>query len=249
MPQIQVRTVVSEVFAASSHLLSVGSDAVVVDAGAGVAARVAEVAQAAGLTVHAVVVSHGHLDHTWDAAELSERLGAPVVVHALDAHLLQDPFAGLVGALPGNEGVVGPLEAALASTGRARADYRPATRVEPLETPDGRAALTFGELSLDVLHAPGHTPGAVLVRVLGDVPAVALPGDEVATGVLASGDVLFAGTIGRTDLPGGDTATMTSTLRDVVVPLDPGLVVLPGHGPASWMGRELATNPFLAPTA
>lgn len=246
MPVIQVRSVVSEVFGAASHVLSVGTDAIVVDAGAGVSQRVQDVVTAAGLDVHALVVSHGHLDHTWDAAELSAALDVPVVVHAGDAHLLEDPFAGLAGALPGNEDVVGPLEAALAATGRPRADHRAPQRVEVLETPGGVATLTWGPLTVDLLHAPGHTRGAVLTRVVGEVAGVVLPGGEQASGVVASGDVLFAGSVGRTDLPGGDWDTMSATLRDVVAALDPGLVVLPGHGPATFVRHELATNRFLA---
>ncbi len=95
-------------------------------------------------------------------------------------------------------------------------------------------------LRISTDFAPGHTPGSVMFR---------LPGDEAdgeATApVVLSGDVLFAGSIGRTDLPGGSWAQMQQSLATVVLPLPDDAVVLPGHGPATTIGRERATNPFL----
>ena len=87
-------------------------------------------------------------------------------------------------------------------------------------------------------HAPGHTPGLVTFRSPYDGPA-----DVPA--VLFSGDLLFAGSIGRTDLPGGDHPTMLRSLRDKVLTLADDIVVLPGHGEQTSIGRERATNPYL----
>ena len=98
-------------------------------------------------------------------------------------------------------------------------------------------------LDLEVLHAPGHTQGSVMFT-LPEVPDGIAAEAGVRTTVL-SGDVLFAGSIGRTDLEGGDGATMNRTLRDVVLPLADDALVLPGHGPATTMERERATNPYL----
>jgi glyoxylase-like metal-dependent hydrolase (beta-lactamase superfamily II) len=72
-----------------------------------------------------------------------------------------------------------------------------------------------------------------------------VPHEQAAVDVLFSGDVLFAGSIGRTDLPGGSMAAMTRSLREVILPLDDGVIVLPGHGPQTTMGVERLTNPFL----
>ena len=105
----------------------------------------------------------------------------------------------------------------------------------------GSQELELAGLSLAVSHAPGHTEGSVLFSLPG-VPT-GLP-DEVDRTVL-TGDVLFAGSIGRTDLPGGDHAAMLRSLRDVVLPLPDSSLVLPGHGPATSMARERATNPYL----
>jgi glyoxylase-like metal-dependent hydrolase (beta-lactamase superfamily II) len=101
----------------------------------------------------------------------------------------------------------------------------------------------FGGLTLsagvDLLvdHAPGHTPGSVTFRH---------PGQEAAAGAMFSGDLLFAGSIGRTDLPGGDYNTMLASLARVCLPLPDETIVLSGHGPATTIGAERGSNPFLA---
>ena len=101
-----------------------------------------------------------------------------------------------------------------------------------------RLADTAG-LELRIDHAPGHTPGSVMFR---------LPHDGVPE-VCLSGDVLFAGSIGRTDLPGGDTATLMQTLAQLIETLPDETVVYPGHMQDTTIGRERATNPFLAQLA
>lgn len=231
MPDPTVRTILSPVFGAARHVLAVGRDAVVVDPGAGVTEAVtAEVAER-GLTVHAVLATHGHPDHTWDAGRLCGALGVPFVVHEDDAPSAADPAAvldALGGGAPASAGVGGALRAAIEASGVASAVVP--DHVAPFATPGGAALLEYGGLRLRALHAPGHTPGSTLY---------------VADGVVLSGDVVFAGSVGRTDLPGGDPAAMARTLADVVGSLDPALTVLPGHGPATTVARELATNPFL----
>ena len=107
--------------------------------------------------------------------------------------------------------------------------------VEPLD--DG-AVLSLAGVELTVRHAPGHTRGSVVFSLdLGEAPG------------LLAGDVLFAGSVGRVDLPGGSWEDMLRSLQDVVLPLDDETVVLPGHGPATTIGRERATNPYLAQAA
>ncbi|MEV4804617.1 MBL fold metallo-hydrolase [Nonomuraea sp. NPDC049421] len=103
------------------------------------------------------------------------------------------------------------------------------------ELSDG-AVLPLAGLELVVDHTPGHTRGSVSFR---------LPGDEI----MFSGDLLFAGSIGRTDLPGGDYATILSSLATKCLPLPDDTVVLPGHGPQTTIGRERATNPYLKEAA
>lgn len=100
-----------------------------------------------------------------------------------------------------------------------------------LDLSDGQT-LDLAGLSLDVLHTPGHTPGHCCFLV-------------VKEGLLFSGDQLFAGSIGRTDLPGGDYDTLMRSMADKILPLDDEVIVHPGHGPATTLARERRLNPFL----
>jgi glyoxylase-like metal-dependent hydrolase (beta-lactamase superfamily II) len=99
--------------------------------------------------------------------------------------------------------------------------------------------LELAGLTFTVDHTPGHTRGSVTFRSVTD------NGSGEGQALLVSGDTLFAGSIGRTDLPGGDHEQMLASLRDKILVLDDETVVLPGHGPQTTIGRERATNPFL----
>lgn len=94
-------------------------------------------------------------------------------------------------------------------------------------------SIVFGKASLEVRHCPGHTPGHVVYA-------------NAKAGFAQVGDVLFAGSIGRTDLPGGDTAALTRSIKEKLWPLGDGTVFVPGHGPASTIGKERLSNPFVA---
>jgi len=119
---------------------------------------------------------------------------------------------------------------------KAHLQERYAIRITSMAPFDGdHSVLHLGGVTVTAIHAPGHTQGSALYLLEDDDGPVAL-----------TGDVLFAGTIGRTDLPGGDGPTMARTLRDVVAGLDPATRVLPGHGASSTVAVELARNPFLA---
>ena len=112
------------------------------------------------------------------------------------------------------------------------------------EPADVRDATDGAEIEVDgitftVDHVPGHTPGTVFYRIDWDGP-------EPVSQVMFSGDFLFNGSIGRTDLTGGDHGQMQDSLRDRILPLPDDIVVLPGHGMQTSIGRERAINPFLA---
>lgn len=92
--------------------------------------------------------------------------------------------------------------------------------------------IKIGEGELTVLHVPGHSPGGIALY-------------DKAGGYVIAGDSLFAGSIGRTDLPGGDTRTLVTAVKEKLLTLPPDTVVYPGHGPATTIAREAATNPFL----
>lgn len=175
-----------------------------------------------GVAVAGVLLTHGHIDHVASAADVADRWGVPAWLHPAERELLSD--AGPI--LPSSLNLARELGVDL----REPADLRPLADGESVEV----GGLTFG-----VRWAPGHRPGCVLLS---------LPTPEGET-LLFTGDVLFAGSIGRTDLPGGDPDAMAATLRDVVLSLPDDWAVLPGHGPDTTIGAERATNPFLkAPT-
>jgi hydroxyacylglutathione hydrolase len=236
---VEIVEIASRVLGARCVLVAVGQVAVVVDPGAGVADEVVALAQRQGLRIVGLLATHGHADHTWDAGPLCARLGVPLLIHAADAYRLDDPF-----------GTLGPLgvaprggEAAMAQALRA-AGVDPARYVRPAEVvtfggprgPAGRSsdeALELEGLTMVARHAPGHTEGSTIYLLQAPGP------------VALTGDVLFAGTIGRTDLPGGDDRVMARTLREVVETLPRGTRVLPGHGPATDLATELVHNPYL----
>ena len=256
-PVFRLTTLVAPVLGASCHVLSAAGTGpcVVVDAGGGVApALLAHLAEN-GLEPVAVLATHGHLDHVWDGPLVTGDLGIPFVLHAADAHRLTDPFGTL-----DPWGPRGPLVQAVAQQG-VRIDE---TRVpEHVVTFDGACTLLVGPggllgddvlgpgVTVEAVHAPGHTEGSTLYVVSGVpddasvLPRPGRPGGTLTSTVL-TGDVLFAGSVGRTDLPGGDGAAMARTLRDVVGTLPADALVLPGHGPATTVGHETATNPYLA---
>ena len=216
-----IRTVVAPLLGTNCHLVPDGDGCVVVDPGAGVVAPVRDLVSSTGLVPHAVLLTHGHLDHTWSAAELSDEWGVPVLVHEDDAYRLADPIGSL-----------GPLGTQLAAmTGLPDGPSMP-TRVETFRADREAPGIVVGRVR--ALHSPGHTQGSTVYLVGG-------PGVE---GVALTGDVLFAGTIGRCDLPGGDDRAMAASLR-TLAGLDRATRVLPGHGPATTIDDELATNPHL----
>lgn len=253
---MHVVTLTAPVFGTNCYLVSAAESGpcVIVDPGGGVTPVVqAEVAQRR-LEPVALLATHGHVDHTWSAAELCDAYGIKLAIHAADAYRLTDPFGTLerryTGADDGPSHLAsGPLGQALAAAGCPPSSYRTPTRIDQF---DGRRTrFEVAGLVVSAVHAPGHTQGSTLYLVdqpVSDQSVLPPRGAQLAAGTTRAaftGDVLFAGTIGRTDLPGGDDQTMQSTLRDVVAKLAPETLVLPGHGPASTMAEELTSNPFL----
>jgi len=237
---MEVLSVVSSVFGARCTVV-VADDrsCVVVDPGVGVTAEVVAYVRANGLTPVAVLATHGHVDHTWDAADLCAALDVPLHVHAADEHRLHDPFGTLGPLGSASHAPSGPLGQAIAAAGLDPAAYATPADVRTFGSIDGAGRdddveLQLGGTRIVARHAPGHTEGSTLYLLEIDGEAVAF-----------TGDVLFAGTIGRTDLPGGDEARMATTLREVCGALDPATVVVPGHGPTTDIATELARNPYL----
>lgn len=192
--------------------------AVVVDPGQDGAAPVVERLSALGLTCEAVLLTHGHLDHLWAAPEIAERLDVPVLLHPDDRWLWENPAAGF-----GASSEMLQSQFGLVWT-------PPGERLEDIK--DGQR-LPFADLGLQVRHTPGHTPGSCVFVVDDDEP------------LLFSGDLLFAGSVGRTDLPRGSWDQQMESLRRVVLPLRGETTVHAGHGPDTTVASEVASNPFL----
>jgi hydroxyacylglutathione hydrolase len=176
----------------------------------------------------AVLLTHGHVDHTWSVLPLCTDAGTAAWIHPADRGQLADPASGLAPE----------VAAALA---QMRTDFAEPEHVEDLS--DG-ARLDLAGLTVTVAHTPGHTPGSVLFQVGG-----ADPDADAGPLLVLTGDTVFAGSIGRTDLPGGDPAAMKRSLTGRVLPLPDDAVVLPGHGPETTIGAERATNPWLVDLA
>lgn len=198
-----------------------GSECVIVDPGKDARDGIAQVVREHRLKPVAVLVTHGHVDHMWSVAPVAGTYDATAWIHPEDRHLLADPMAGM-----------SPDSAAMLLGG----SYEFAEPADVQELVDLQE-LELAGLRLVVDHTPGHTRGSVTFRSPYD--------QEDVSEVMFSGDLLFAGSIGRTDLPGGDHATMLRSLAQKVLTLPDDVVVLPGHGEQTSIGRERATNPYL----
>ncbi|NBM16525.1 MBL fold metallo-hydrolase [Streptomyces sp. GC420] len=200
-----------------------GEECVIIDPGHEATDGVEEALRRHRLKPVAVVLTHGHLDHVASVVPVCGAHDVPAWIHPDDRYMMSDPEKALgrsIGAQLLGELTIGEPD-----------DVR--------ELTDG-AKLSLAGLELTVAHAPGHTKGSV---------TFALPEAADIPPILFSGDLLFAGSIGRTDLPGGDMDEMLESLARVVLPLDDSTVVLPGHQGQTTIGRERATNPYLRQVA
>ena len=218
-------------FAANCYVVAAGpgEQCLIVDPGQDAEPGIEEIIQRHRLQPAAVLLTHGHIDHIWSVAPVCGARNIPACIHPADRALLSDPASGLwPQAAQAASALLGGL-----------------TFTEPddvIELADS-ATLQLAGVEVVVDHAPGHTPGSVTFRLPGAGGGGSGAGDPA---VLLSGDLLFAGSIGRTDLPGGDYATILDSLARVCLPLPDETVVLAGHGPQTTIGAERATNRFLA---
>jgi len=183
--------------------------AVVIDPG-GDLPEVERAITRAGVSVDKIWLTHGHVDHVAGASDLKTNLKVSIEgPHKDDLFLLQH----------------------VAETGRSYGMWN-ASNVTPDRWLEEGDQVQIGELTFNVLHCPGHSPGSIVY--FNPVQRLAIVGD-----------VLFAGSIGRTDLPGGDYQQLIESIKDKLLPLGDDVAIISGHGPTSTIGHERATNPFL----
>jgi hydroxyacylglutathione hydrolase len=202
-----------------------GAECVIVDPGMDAVGGVREVVEEHHLKPVAVLLTHGHLDHMYSVTPLCSSYDSTCWIHPDDRALLADPLRAMSAE----------TSAMLAQLAGGSPTFTEPDDVR--EMVDG-ALVSVAGVDFSCLHAPGHTPGSIMFRTPYD-------NEPDIDSVVFSGDVLFAGSIGRTDLPGGSMAAMLNSLRTKVLPLPDAAVVLPGHGQQTTMARERATNPYL----
>jgi glyoxylase-like metal-dependent hydrolase (beta-lactamase superfamily II) len=159
------------------------------------------------LTVKYIINTHGHFDHVGANKKMKGVTGAEILIHAADADMLEQ------------------ISIASRAFGMSVEDSPPADR-----TIAEGDKITFGDITLNVIHTPGHSLGGISLST---------------DGVVFVGDSLFYGSIGRTDFPGGDYNTLISSIKNKLFPLGDDVVVYTGHGPSTTIGQEKRMNPFL----
>jgi hydroxyacylglutathione hydrolase len=159
------------------------------------------------LTVKYILNTHGHFDHVGGNQKMKDATQAEILIHKAD-----EPMLGMLSSFG-------------ASFGLNVDNSPPADR-----TIDEGDKITFGDITLKVIHTPGHSPGGV---------------SFYTDGIVFVGDTLFAGSIGRTDFPGGDFNTLISSIKNKLFPLGDEVRVYTGHGPDTTIGMEKRYNPFL----
>jgi len=185
-------------------------EAVVIDPG-DETDRILTALEESELKVKYIIDTHGHFDHVGGNKKLKDVTGADIMIHALDAPMLNH------------------LSASAAAWGLS-ADDSPS----PDETLEEGDTITFGDITLKVIHTPGHSPGGISLYT---------------DGYVFVGDTLFAGSIGRTDLPGGDYNTLISNIQNKLFVLGDDVQVFTGHGPETTIGKEKSFNPFVGQRA
>jgi hydroxyacylglutathione hydrolase len=196
----------------------VSREALVVDPGDEVN-RILDLLGRHKLTVKAIVSTHAHIDHVGGLSKLHQYTGAPVLMHRDDLPLYQamEMQASFLGVHPPELTEIDQL----------------------LKEGD---SLHWGSFEAQVMHTPGHTPGSVSLYLPHEAGKVTVLAPQ-----LFSGDTLFAGSIGRTDLWGGSLEQIMKSLRTKLMGLPDETIVHPGHGPATTIGQERQLNPFLQP--
>lgn len=196
------------------------TECVVVDPGQDATEPLVEFLTQSKLTPTAVYLTHGHLDHVWSVKPVCDKYGVPAYIHPDDRYMLSDPGRGIG---PTMKQFIDGIEFAEPDT--------------VVELSDGDR-LEHAGIEFDVVHTPGHTGGSVVFRTLAHT-------ENGPLDVALTGDTLFQGSIGRTDLPGGNHEQLLASIAEKLLPCADATVVLPGHGDSTTIGVERRSNPFL----
>jgi hydroxyacylglutathione hydrolase len=183
-------------------------EAFLVDPGQDAAEPLMSAVTEASFEVRAVLLTHGHIDHVWSAAEVADQLDVDCFLHPMDRWLLENPGKGI-----GSDSDPWKLDMP--------------KRLADLD--DGQLFKTTN-LQLTAKHSPGHTPGHCIF---------------IAQGVIVSGDLIFAGSVGRTDFPRGSTEQLLDSINRLVLTEPDDTLIVSGHGPSTTVGDERRSNPFV----
>lgn len=181
-------------------------EALIVDPGAQ-AGDILDYVREHDLRVLTIVNTHGHADHMGANREIKMATQAPIMIHAADAHLLENPAANL-----------------------SQSFGIPVTSPAPDQVLNSQSRLKVGNSVFEVLETPGHSPGSISLA---------------GAGMVFSGDTLFSGSIGRTDIPSGDSRLILNSIQSQLLKLPKETTVYPGHGPATTIKDEINGNPYL----
>jgi len=194
------------VFGSNTYILSDGKDCAVIDCGVD-SRRVMDVVTKNGLNVKYIILTHGHFDHIYHLNSLKEKTGARLCIHEDERELYLNPMLNGTRMFGTGEEIVTPEPDILLKDGQK---------------------LQVGNLTLEIIHTPGHSPGSICI---------------LSGNMLLSGDTLFAMSIGRTDFAGGNARAMYESLKKLFR-LGDAIEVYPGHGPKTTIGFEKENNPY-----
>jgi len=194
------------VFGSNTYILSDGKDCAVIDCGVD-SRRVMDVVTKNGLNVKYIILTHGHFDHIYHLNSLKEKTGARLCIHEDERELYLNPMLNGTRMFGTGEEIVTPEPDILLKDGQK---------------------LQVGNLTLEIIHTPGHSPGSICI---------------LSGNMLFSGDTLFAMSIGRTDFAGGNARAMYESLKKLFR-LGDAIDVYPGHGPKTTIGFEKENNPY-----
>ena len=222
--KIRIHRVIAPYFATNCWIFGNSEYCVLVDPGIGnpyIVSEITKILEQNRIRVGAVLITHGHVDHTFSLVPLVKEIeNTEILIHTLDRDLLMHPERALSDS---SQGLFRDLKERFP-------DHK---FIEPsgVKSFNSNFSVSIAGMEFEIMNTPGHTPGSIIAKVENQI--------------LVTGDTLFAGSIGRTDLPRGSISDMERSLREKIWPMSGDLLLLPGHGDTSRLEWEFETNPYL----